>query len=410
MGVPSNNATASSVNGTLVATRILLGNNDKQVRVVLSGTYTGLQGTIDVSMDGTTYINKQAIQEDSGVLVNGTLNPSAANLSYLIDCEGWLYARFNCSQCSSGTAVQTLYSGAALASQRPPIIANTNSTSSFTSGTFSGTLGVSGAATLSSTLAVTGATTLTGTVSAQAGTFATTLGVTGLATLTGGAAAGAKLYPSTDDGAALGDTTHNWSDIFLATGAVLNFANGNSAITHSSAVLTVGTGDLRVTTAGTNAASVVTVGGTQTLAAKTLTTPVIGVATGTSLAVTDLLTSSSPSAGIGYATGAGGAVTQITSRATGVTLSKLCGTITTDTTSLAAGAEAEFTVTNTTVAATDVVNVALASGNTGVGTCFPFVSAVAAGSFKITISNLHASTAETGACVLNFNVIKGVAA
>ena len=40
-------------------------------------------------------------------------------------------------------------------------------------------------------------------------------------------------------------------------------------------MLTVSTGDLRVTTAGTNAASAVTVGGTQTLTNKTLTSPTL---------------------------------------------------------------------------------------------------------------------------------------
>lgn len=108
-----------------------------------------------------------------------------------------------------------------------------------------------------------------------------TLSVSGLTTLTGGAATGGKIYPSTDDGAALGDTTHHFSDLFLATGAVLNFNNGNVAVTHSSGVLTVGTGDLRVTNAGTNAASVTTVGGTQTLTNKTLTSPVVNGPTGT---------------------------------------------------------------------------------------------------------------------------------
>lgn len=85
-----------------------------------------------------------------------------------------------------------------------------------------------------------------------------------------------KISPTSDDGAPLGDTTHNFSDLFLASGAVINIANSNWVATHTSAILTVGTGDLRVTTAGTNAASVVTVGGTQTLTAKTLTSPVIG--------------------------------------------------------------------------------------------------------------------------------------
>jgi len=86
---------------------------------------------------------------------------------------------------------------------------------------------------------------------------------------------GTALSPGSSDLLALGTTSLMWSDAFFASGAVLNFNNGNSVITHSAAVLTVSTGDLRVTTAGTNAASVVTVGGTQTLTAKTLTSPTI---------------------------------------------------------------------------------------------------------------------------------------
>lgn len=84
-----------------------------------------------------------------------------------------------------------------------------------------------------------------------------------------------KISPTSDDGAPLGDTTHNFSDLFLASGAVLNYANGNVAVTHTSGVLTMGTGDLRVTTAGSDATSVVTVGGTQTLTSKTLTSPTL---------------------------------------------------------------------------------------------------------------------------------------
>jgi len=78
------------------------------------------------------------------------------------------------------------------------------------------------------------------------------------------------LLPGSNDGAALGSGTLSFSDLFLASGALLNFANGNSVITHSSAVLTVSTGDLRVTTAGTNAASVATLDGTQTLTNKSI--------------------------------------------------------------------------------------------------------------------------------------------
>ena len=126
------------------------------------------------------------------------------------------------------------------------------------------------------------------------------------------------------------------------------------------------------------------------------------------VASTGAITTSSATGGLGFATGAGGTVTQITSRTTGVTLSKPVGQIVTDTTSLAAGAEAAFTVTNTLVAATDVVVCCITAG--GTGTPFAYVSTEAAGSFAITITNLHASTADTSADTINFAVIKGVIA
>jgi len=113
------------------------------------------------------------------------------------------------------------------------------------------------------------------------------------------------------------------------------------------------------------------------------------------------------SAGSGYATGAGGSVTQTTSRTTGVTLSKPCGQITTHTASLAAGATAKFTVTNTLVAAADHVDVSIQSGTTTDGTRVR-VQSVAAGSFTIVVENGHASTAETGAIVINFALTKVV--
>lgn len=84
-----------------------------------------------------------------------------------------------------------------------------------------------------------------------------------------------SIVPTSDDGAALGDATHNFSDLFLASGALIKFASTNVVLTHSSGVLNMTTGDLRVTTAGSDSASVVTVGGTQTLTSKTLTSPTL---------------------------------------------------------------------------------------------------------------------------------------
>lgn len=113
-------------------------------------------------------------------------------------------------------------------------------------------------------------------------------------------------------------------------------------------------------------------------------------------------------AAFGYATGAGGTVTQLTNKTTGVTLNKLCGQITTNGAALAAAAEVSFTVTDSQVAATDVVVVCVQSGGTA-GAYLVTVGAVAAGSFKITISNASAGSLSE-ALVLNFVVIKSVAA
>lgn len=100
------------------------------------------------------------------------------------------------------------------------------------------------------------------------------LTVNGGATTTLLSILGTGAVPLANDGGALGAIGRAFSDLFLASGAVINIANDWIA-THSAGILTVGTGDLRVTTAGTNSASVVTVGGTQTLTAKTLTSPTI---------------------------------------------------------------------------------------------------------------------------------------
>ncbi len=135
-----------------------------------------------------------------------------------------------------------------------------------------------------------------------------------------------------------------------------------------------------------------------------------GAITGLSVTTTAGINSSgSTGAGIGYVTGAGGAITQITSRTTGVTLNKLTGTITTDITSLAAEASADFIVTNSTVAIGDTVIASIQSGSDGGGTIVS-ISGVAAGSFTVRVynGNVAAGTAETGAIKINFAVLKAV--
>jgi hypothetical protein len=99
------------------------------------------------------------------------------------------------------------------------------------------------------------------------------------------------------------------------------------------------------------------------------------------------------------------AVTQATSITTGVTCDAYSGVITTVSQTIAAGAEAEFTVTNTKVKATDVVAACIKT-HTSAGEFIVGVSAVADGSFKLRLTNLHASTAGNNVLVLNFCVLK----
>jgi len=124
--------------------------------------------------------------------------------------------------------------------------------------------------------------------------------------------------------------------------------------------------------------------------------------------VAGALKSISPTAGVGYGTGAGGAVTQITSASTGVTLNKVCGQITTVALTTAAAAEEVFTVTNSAVAAEDVIG--LSTTYDGGGTPLLSVKAVADGSFDVVITNVHATAALDALMVINFAVVKAVAA
>ena len=133
-----------------------------------------------------------------------------------------------------------------------------------------------------------------------------------------------------------------------------------------------------------------------------------GITNTGAISATTTILSSGATSGIGYATGAGGAVTQITSSSTGVTLNTVCGQITTVALTTAAAAEERFTVTNSTVDANDVV--AVSTTYNGAGTPILGVQKVAAGAFDITVTNVHAANAFDAVMVINFVVIKSVAA
>ena len=105
----------------------------------------------------------------------------------------------------------------------------------------------------------------------------------------------------------------------------------------------------------------------------------------------------------GYGAGAGGTVTQATNKSTGVTLNTRCGQVTMNGANLVADTAVTFTLTNTQIAATDVLMLNHVSGGT-LGT-YSFVARCAAGSATISVRNVTAGDLAE-AVVIGFAVIK----
>ena len=110
---------------------------------------------------------------------------------------------------------------------------------------------------------------------------------------------------------------------------------------------------------------------------------------------------------IGYNTGSAtavpAAVTQITSKSTGVTINAPCGTITMINSAMLTTAIVSFTVTNSFCSAYDVPVVAIKSGGTA-GAYSMDIGVVSAGSFSVTIQNITGGTLSE-AIVLNFAIM-----
>jgi hypothetical protein len=111
---------------------------------------------------------------------------------------------------------------------------------------------------------------------------------------------------------------------------------------------------------------------------------------------------------IGYSAGAGGIVTQGTNKATGVTINKCCGEITTHNATLNAATIVSFAVTDSCVKDTDLVAVEHDSGGT-LGSYTVCANTVAAGSFQISIRNNTAGNLGE-ALAIRFVVIRAVEA
>ena len=108
---------------------------------------------------------------------------------------------------------------------------------------------------------------------------------------------------------------------------------------------------------------------------------------------------------IGYSAAAQGAVTQATSKSTGVTLNKSAGQITMDGAALNTLTNVTFTLTNSTLSAKDVL-ILNVSGAATAGAYNCWVSSMSAGSATITLRNISGSSLSE-AVVINFAIIHG---
>jgi hypothetical protein len=107
---------------------------------------------------------------------------------------------------------------------------------------------------------------------------------------------------------------------------------------------------------------------------------------------------------IGYAPAAQGTVTQLTSKATAVTLDKSAGRITMNNASLATATNATFVLNNSMIGANDAVILTISGGQATAGSYNVFANSLSAGSVSITLRNISGGSLSE-AVVINFAII-----
>lgn len=136
------------------------------------------------------------------------------------------------------------------------------------------------------------------------------------------------------------------------------------------------------------------------------TVPPVGLSTGApTWDSSGSLTVVLPTGGVGYGTGSGGTVTQLTSKSTTVTLNKPTGQITMNNAALAAGATVGFVLSNSLMSGFDQCLVSMAGGGASVGNYNMWTQPVT-NQAVIYVKNISAGSLSE-AIVINFAIIKG---
>ena len=107
---------------------------------------------------------------------------------------------------------------------------------------------------------------------------------------------------------------------------------------------------------------------------------------------------------LGYTAAAQGVVTQLTSKATAVTLNKSAGRITLNAASLAAQTNVSFTLNNSFISANDTLILTISGGAT-IESYNCWVNSLGVGTASITLRNVTAATPLAEAVIINFALI-----
>lgn len=106
------NASAGSI-GSATATAVKIQSpGDTHSIFAFSGSYTGVTGVFEASLDGTTYYPVRAHNLGTGALVTSTVTPgSNASIAYLVHAPGFKYVQFRATAWSTLAATVAMSSG-----------------------------------------------------------------------------------------------------------------------------------------------------------------------------------------------------------------------------------------------------------------------------------------------------------
>ncbi len=263
-----------------------------------------------------------------------------------------------------------------------------------------GGLTATGAVAFSSTLAVTGASSLTGNVGIGVANAADRgLYIKPQGTLTGTSQYGALIFPTVSSAATTAAYGINLGIQTTAASYTITNAYGLNIISP-----VIGSGSAITTNHGLYVAAQTT-GGTN----YAIFTNAGLVRFGDNVSSIGSILSSSATAGIGYATGAGGTIGQGSGsgKATTVVLNKVTGTITMDAATLNANTTVSFTLTNSAIVGTDHIVLQHESG--GTPGSYLLNGRPGTGNAVINVRNITAGNLSE-AIVIRFTVIKAVSA